>query len=226
MIEFKHYDLLNSVPPNLLKDEKIKNLAKVLSKQNQKLAEAGEKLNFVENIRTLPEAVVDYLLWEKNIGYNEGLILASTYEEKVALLESAIKLKRIKGTPAAIELIFDLLNINTVLKEWFEYGGQPYHFMLEVTVTDRGLSEDMVTKLENLVLAYKNTRSKLEAIDIFLTSKGTYYIGACMQTGEEITIYPWTVTNIEVSGKYHLAVGQAPGVETTVIYPQGGAINE
>ena len=222
MIDFKNVSLLNSVPPNLLKDEKVHRLSKIITRQNQKFAGYGEKLNYVENLRLLPENVIDHLLWEKGIGYKEGLMLATNIDEKIALLESAIYLHRIKGTPAAIEHIFSILNIQSKLQEWFEYGGDPYHFKLEVTVTERGLNEEMVQLLEKLVMRFKNTRSYLEAINISLASKSKVYVGAAFLSGEEITIYPYTVSNIEVSGKHYLATGQT-GVDTTVIYPKGGA---
>lgn len=223
MIEFKKMNLLDITPPNLLQDEKVKNITQIASGNLQKLTEKVYKLDYTQ-LSDLPEEVIDHLLWENHIGYDEGLVLAGTLEKKIALLQSAIELHQIKGTPGAIELVCELLDVRTTLLEWFEYGGDPYCFKVEIMeVTNEGLTEEKMALLEKLVMHYKNERSHLDAINIYLTSRNKTYFGSTHTTGEEITIYPHVVDAVEISGTYHVASAHTE-VDSTTIYPKGGNI--
>ncbi|RHW58461.1 DUF2313 domain-containing protein, partial [Clostridium botulinum] len=48
------------------------------------------------------------------------------------------------------------------------------------------------------------------------------YIGACMTTGEEITVYPWMPKDITSKGKVNIAMGSNAGLETITTYPKEG----
>lgn len=221
MIDLKQNTLLREVPNNLLVDEKVIHLANSLQNSLDKMLDWAEKINFEMNLDKLDDAILDHLLWEKHITWSEGLGLATTREKKIKLIQDAIELHRIKGTPAAIELVFSILDIDCKLTEWFQYGGDPYHFKLQVSVSDKGLNEDTLNLLTALISEYKNVRSFLEAIEVFSLSKGQAYVGACSIFGEEISVYPWQITNIDTKGIYRVGSGQQV-FDTTTIYPKGG----
>lgn len=143
------------MPPNLLKDEKVKKLAEVLSNELQTISVYAYKLNF-NNIDELPEPIVDHLLWENHIMPDEGLNLAETLEEKRELLKSAVELHRKKGTPYAIEKVLEAVNLKGEVVEWKEYDSDPYHFIVELQPTKKIKNIDDVRRM---VLAYKNKRS-------------------------------------------------------------------
>ncbi|NFD30403.1 DUF2313 domain-containing protein [Clostridium botulinum] len=48
------------------------------------------------------------------------------------------------------------------------------------------------------------------------------YIGACMTTGEEITVYPWMPKDITSKGKVSIAMSSNAGLETITTYPKEG----
>ncbi|APC83195.1 putative phage tail protein [Clostridium botulinum] len=48
------------------------------------------------------------------------------------------------------------------------------------------------------------------------------YIGSCMTTGEEITVYPWMPKDITSKGKVNIAMGSNAGLETITTYPKEG----
>lgn len=225
MINLKDNTLLREIPNNLLVDERVSNFAKAIQSSLDKMLEWSNKINYTMQLENLDDEILDYLLWEKHITWPEGLSLINTREQKIKFIQNAITLHRIKGTPAALELVFSIVDVTCSIKEWFEYEGDPYHFKINLSVLENGVSEETMTALEALVMEYKNVRSYLESINIFLTSRASCYVGASIQTGEEITIYPWTVSNIQISGIHYLSAGQT-GVDSTVIYPQGGVVNE
>lgn len=222
MIDLKKNTLLRETPNNLLHDEKVVNLTKSLQSSLDKMFEWAEKINYTMNLEQADDAVLDHLLWEKRITWFDGLALIDSREQKIKFIQNAVKLHRLKGTPAAIELVCELLNVNTRLQEWFEYDGDPYHFKIEVMeISDRGLNEDTINLLERLVMEYKNVRSSLEAINIFFTSKHKPCVAATCYSGEEITIYPFVPEAIEIRGSYNIGAANT-SYETTTIYPMGG----
>ena len=47
------------------------------------------------------------------------------------------------------------------------------------------------------------------------------YVGSAMLVGEEITVYPWSVTQLTGTGKVYIATGHSTGVDITTLYPKG-----
>ena len=47
------------------------------------------------------------------------------------------------------------------------------------------------------------------------------YVGSSMLAGEEITVYPWSVTDLGGTGKVYIATGHSTGVDITTLYPKG-----
>lgn len=221
MIDLYQNTFLREIPDNLKKGKRVINIAKAIQKALDKRTEWINKINYTTNLENLDDDILEHLLWEKHIGWTEGLTLATTREEKIRLIDNAIELHRIKGTPAAIELIFRLLNVDCKLEEWFKYGGEPYHFKIFNIVYDKGLNEDTLKLLIVLVNEFKNVRSTLESIQVTMASSNKTYIGTCSLYGEDITIFPWQITNIDTSGTYRIGSAQQ-AFDTTIIYPKEG----
>ena len=47
------------------------------------------------------------------------------------------------------------------------------------------------------------------------------YVGSAMLVGEEITVYPWSVTELTGTGKVYIATGHSTGADITTLYPKG-----
>ncbi len=47
------------------------------------------------------------------------------------------------------------------------------------------------------------------------------YVGSAILAGEEITVYPWFVTEITGTGKVYIATGYNTGVDNMTVYPKG-----
>lgn len=219
MINLHQNTLLREIPDNLLRDEKVKHLANSLQSSLDNMLEWADKINYRMNLEALPDEIIEHLLWESHITVNEGLELATTREQKINLIKHSVELHRLKGTPAALEMVFQLINIDCRMQEWFEYGGDPYHFKLDVMLRDKSLNEENLKLLTSLVMEYKNVRSWLDAIHVHLASVGPTYVGACAIFGEEITVFPWQVTNIESNSIYYVGSAQQT-FDTTTIYPK------
>ena len=177
MIELKQNTVLRETPKNLLHDEKVVNLAKALDVPLSRSAEWGYKINYTQNLHALDEAILDYLLWEKHIGWFEGLSFATTREQKINLIEASIDIHRRKGTPYAIERVLQAINLPGQVMEWFQYGGDPYYFKIQLALDDMLSRDFRMDHLKELINTTKNQRSWLDGIilkaQIILNQKWT-----------------------------------------------------
>ncbi len=216
MIDISTVSILDIMPHNLRHDPQIQALAKALDKE---LDVPIYECLIKPRIDELPEPLCDHLLWESHITSDEGAVLASTVQEKRELIKKAFSLHKIKGTPAAIEQVLEVLSMRGIVEEWWQYSGDPYKFRISIDLFTRGVTEDRLILLERLVMNYKNTRSHLESINLHLSSRVKAYMGCSIAAGETITVYPWNNTEIVGRGVLRIAAGYQ-AIETTTLYPE------
>lgn len=186
MINLQQNTLLREIPSNLLVDDKVVHMANALQIPLGDMLEWAEKINYKMNLDILDEAIIDHLLWESHITWNEGLNMATTKEQKINLVKSSVKLHRLKGTPAAISLVLDALNFNGEVQEWFEYEGRPYFFRL---ITEQALSPTMdIDGLITMINEFKNVRSWLENITVLRKINSNLYFGAAYVSQKKVKI--------------------------------------
>lgn len=214
------YVLVNLLPQSLKGDPFVVALTEAVEKELKEAYRKAETLANLHDVDNLPEPVLDYLLTQWHVTYDEGAGLATTIEEKRRLVKNAFKLHRIKGTKRALEMVLEMLDIRGVIKEWFEYGGDPHHFRIEIMeITTRGLSDDVLNLLDRLIEQYKRKSACLESIRIFLTGNAAMRLSSAVLSGEEITVYPWKQGEIETKG-YARFGSASVTVETIMVYPE------
>ena len=162
-------------PPNLREDKNIQAFAEILDRVFSELTE--EELNklFVYAIDSQTEEVLDWLAWQFHV---EGYELAQTIEEKRNLVKNAIELHRYKGTKYAVEGVLRFLNLPGEIQEWFEYGGDPYRFKVEVSSPSRQIIPELRDRLIQLINEYKNERSWLEEVLLSYLAEGKLRVAA------------------------------------------------
>lgn len=142
----------------------------------------------VSVIDNVPSSALPHLAEQYHITGNEGWLQALSEAEKRNLIKSAIKMHRYKGTKYALKEILQTLNINGEIKEWFEYNGAPYYFKVILKLFDRNFSEENEDLLLALICEYKNVRSHLERLEIYLTTKVNTSIQIRIMESEVVTI--------------------------------------
>lgn len=85
-------------------------------------------------------------------------------QQKRNAIDASVYLHRHKGTPAAVQRAVDLIFSEAEVQEWFNYGGQPFHF--RVVSEGAFASEQDYQRLVRLIESTKNARSWLESIVI------------------------------------------------------------
>lgn len=111
---------------------------------------------------------------------------------KREVIQASLSLHQHKGTIWAIERVFEALNMKATIKEWFDYGGKPYHFKIDLSVEDRPITAQMIAELEKYIEIFKNVRSILDETEVIATSNGALRI--CIGAiAEVVEIAPYGV---------------------------------
>lgn len=125
----------------------------------------------------LPIDVLRLLAWEHRV-YGVEWRLALTLEAKHELVKNAFELNRRRGTRWAVERVFDLIGLHAELREWWEPGesGTPGTFRISILdVTGRGIEEEEIALLDELVSTYKPLSRHNTGINLVETTEGDVY---------------------------------------------------
>ncbi|WP_039658456.1 phage tail protein I [Clostridium tyrobutyricum] len=215
-MDLNNTDLFALQTTYMKKDITTQALCKVLNPYFVELSQDVKLALIYSRIDELDVQAVDELAWQMHVDFYDYTL---SIESKRRLVKSSLEWHKIKGTPEAVEKASSSVFGNSKLQEWFEYGGEPFFFRMDVDITEQGASPENLKKLDILINEYKNKRSWLEIIRIFLTAKGTMYFASTISSGEEITVYPWLSTETVSKGKLNIATANR-FVEETTIYPK------
>jgi phage tail P2-like protein len=182
------YDnLMRTLPDVLRDDDNMRALASAAAAALAALSEKTALANIYGRIDALPEAVLDLLAYDFKVDWWDA---DYTLEEKRRTLKDSWNVHRRLGTKAAVERAISAVYRDTQVSEWFEYGGEPYHFKLLIDATYE--RADPVKHRRVLARAefYKNLRSLLDGIEYTTTPQGScvsYAAAAAVGLAMEIT---------------------------------------
>jgi len=163
--------------PDVLKgDKRVTSLAELIEKSRQEIQELLPFL-FIYDLSTLSDSELEDLAWQFDVS-KTAWELAQNRSQKEELVKNAVILKMKLGTPWAIKKVLKILKLGGTVKEWFEYGGTPYKFKIEIASTNRQITPKLRDKLKKLIEEYKNERSWLEEIALSYLAKGFAYWAA------------------------------------------------
>lgn len=211
-------EALKLLPISLKSDPVVIAMYEAAIIQLQELYDEAEILFDLLNIDKAPEELLDLLAFEKHVDFYDKEL---SVQQKRELIKLSVSWHRKKGTPSAIQHIFEILNIDSNLKEWFEYGGDPYLFKVIVNIKNKGINEKTLDLLAKLINESKNLRSHLEKIDIYFTTISHHFVGVATLTGEEITVYPFAIRSLSSHATIK-TMATNNSLEVMTIYPEGG----
>ena len=136
-----------------------------------------------EEIDQLPEELLDILAYDFKVDWWDGNY---SLQEKRNTLKSSWEVHRSLGTKAAVEKALSAIYANTLVKEWFEYGGNPYHFKILIDVTYQNVDPVKHQIVLDRVKFYKNLRSVLDDVEYYETGATAVQYAATAYTGSTI----------------------------------------
>ena len=202
------------LPPPLAGDERFQALGQLAAR----ISDMDLSPLLVYLVDTVNASALPNLAEQLHI-LGEGWQFARDDDERRRLLKRAIELHRYKGTRWAIQQVLETLALSGQISEWFEYGGQPYYFKINVDLSTRGIDEATFDALVALITEYKNVRSHLEQLSISLVNRSPMpSIAAATLGGEVATVYPYQLTDLNQNSALQLGIAHW-SVETVTVYP-------
>ena len=209
-----HLSLLDILPENLLADEKVYAAAKAVDDELQRLIASCVEVLHLPRLDELPEEVIDLLAWEWHVDFYEPSADIAT---KRQLVRESIAWHRIKGTKAAVEKMAQTVFKGGVVTEWFEYGGEPYHFRIDV-LNAPNMTEESRERLLAVVNASKNTRSWLDELRFRREAQNDMYYAGAPSIHTTYEIRPAEITDATAEARQY--IGAAVSTHTAYeVYP-------
>lgn len=173
MINFYDGQIADILPKNLTKDPAVQALSLALREATRTLHKYTQLCYVYCSIDTAPDMVLNLLAQELRTQYYKDNL---DIETKRSLVRNTLIWYMTAGTPAAVEELVAAVFGEGEVKEWFDYGGNPYWFKVK---TNAILTEDMMDYFSEMIRRVKNTRSHLEAIEIQRTVEQLTFAGCC-----------------------------------------------
>lgn len=165
-------DFLRLLPQFMRNDRNAKAFAYAVQSQLNAVSVNIEHARLYSRIDKLSDEILDELAWQFNIAeYRNDYDIAIKRE----LVKGCMEMHYKRGTVAAVEDIVTKIFGNAVVEEWFDYGGEPYHFRI---ITENVSSTDeMLQEVTNVVKETQNVRSYLEAVIVEIMQTTYLYVG-------------------------------------------------
>ena len=150
-----------------------------------------------------PVALLPWLAWEESV---DSWNPAWTPDQKRAVIAASWEAHRRKGTPAAMAEALGGLGYDLSFQEWFEYGGLPYRFRIEIDIpSDYPLTDAEFDAVIDTAIEAKNVRSFLEKVTWNRGPlDGPIYVGAHVHARQTVTLDTETAYTAEAAGTLFL----------------------
>lgn len=202
--DLKSVSLLDILPPNLLEDAQIYAAAKSLDNELQRVTIACREVLHLPRLDELPEAVLDLLAWQWHVDFYEplGLDIAT----KRRLVQESIAWHRTKGTPAAVEKMIKATWGSASIEEWFEYGGLPGYFRVDIA-TEETIREEDIPIVAKAIETNKNVRSLLDTVNFQRENSADFFFGQALSQESSYEIIPQPIQNAQTTTAICIGAG-------------------
>lgn len=179
-------NLLRTLPTVLRGDESTAALASSIASVLAGRVEEIRGLLIYSRIDDLPEELLDILAKDFKVDWWDG---DYSLEEKRQTLKDSWRVHRTLGTKAAVVSAISAIYPDTKVLEWWEYGGQPYHFRLLIDSTFENVDPEKHQRVMEKVDYYKPLRSVLDETEYYdagasaTVFTGAAFVGATLVDG-------------------------------------------
>lgn len=171
MTKLDESNIIQILPDIFTKKPDVIALGYAISQEIRRLITYCSSISVYAVIDTLPDDILDMLAAELDTQHYDTSLDISA---KRRLIKNTMVWYMTAGTPAAVEELVAAAFGEGEVKEWFEYGDEPYYFKI---VTNATLTPEINDTFSTIIRRVKNARSHIRAIDIHRTAElGIYAI--------------------------------------------------
>lgn len=176
--------LLEALPEVLAEDERMQALAASIADVLAGRTDEIRQVLIYPQIGSLPDALLDILAYDFNVAWWDA---SYTLEEKRETLRQSWYVHKHMGTPGAVKAALAAIYPGVVLEEWWQYGGQPYHWRLTIPIDPTAVDPVKHAIVLGLVSTYTNLRSVLDETRYYDAGGVAIWYAATAVIGQEIT---------------------------------------
>lgn len=155
-------NLLRVLPDVLRNDENMRALATSIADELSQLSADTDKARLYADIDNLPEDVLDTLAKDFKVDWWSG---DYSVAEKRQTLKDSWYVHRHLGTKSAVARAMSAVYYDTEVLEWYEYGGQPFHFKIMIMADPASVDPAKHATVVSLADYYKNLRSVMDPVE-------------------------------------------------------------
>lgn len=152
------------LPLNLKDDPDAVAASKAIAPEYWRIFQLAPNAVVFANVDNLSSEWLDLLAMDLNVDYYDRTLPLTTKRD---LVKQSIPMHRKKGTPWAVEKAVSIVFGSGTVREWFEYGGEPYYF--RVFTSNQLTTEADVQRFRDLLKTVRNVRSVLEDVVVGMT---------------------------------------------------------
>lgn len=175
------------LPSGFASEPEIQAFSYALGKQIEKLCNYADDARTYAAINSMPDKMLDILAVEVR---TPGYLETDNLSIKRALIMDTLTFYMTAGTPNAANRIVQNIFGEGRIWEWFEYGGDPYHF--KVVTTNADISGAAYNRFINVLNMVKNVRSILDEVIIAVAGSWNYVFYISKSTWNNKAGLTWT----------------------------------
>lgn len=183
-MKLENVEILKLLPTWMRNDGSIQGLSAGTDVVTKALFSRIKLLSRWDQLDKLSEAELDEMAWELNIQWYDS---TASIESKREVIKNSDLVYAKLGTPYAVEQIVTDYFGSGEVREWFQYGGQPFHF--KVLSDNPELTNSYIELFTKLISIAKRCSAWLDAILIGLTGEMQLYAGMAVREHTRETHY-------------------------------------
>lgn len=172
--------LMRSLPEVLKQDEGMNALARGIAQALSDRVAEIDGLALYPRIDELPEELLDILAYDFNVAWWDRSL---KLEDKRRMIQESWHVRRHLGTKYAVELAVSAAFGSGVVTEWFEYGGEPYHF--RISFVELRKVWDNYDGFLSMLEAVKRKSAVLDSLTAMKTIEPKLYYGMALIEGRK-----------------------------------------
>lgn len=193
------YKIAEHLPESINRDP-VPDLARVV---DMALSDINPDLLLIyPAIDSLNERLIDYLAVQMHVDDYDKAAPLSVKRKQVKM---SFILHRLRGTKYAVKTAVNMIYPGSLVKEWFEYNGHPYHFA--ISAGENKISSTMNFKqIIKSINATKNVRSWLDYIEFERKINQHIRVGFVKKIETDIYVYPATLIRVATTSALYAGV--------------------
>lgn len=193
-MKLNEIEIAKLLPSFMREDKNFKGISYALEEEIKRLYQQTSLIKIYSNIDNLPENILDELAWQFNIiEYNKTYSI----DIKRSLIKNCLSTHHKRGTVSAVEEVATKIFGNATVSEWFDYGGEPYHF--KVYTANVSISDEMIIEFNRVIKKTQNIRSHLEEVITETINSMELYFGGFVQVDDDIYMQTGTLKEYDIS---------------------------